>query len=489
MTEAATLTERAAMLVEQDILAGHLAPGSRLGIVDLVQRYEIGATPLREGLSRLMSRGLIVGIGQRGFRVADVSREDLLDITTMRTAIEIEAIRLAIVNGDDAWEAGIVSSLHQMRRHIERTGDEFREGAEDFDRLHKGFHTALLAGCGSKRLLAAHSDLYDQAYRYRRVMMSSIDSGKKFVRAHQMLADASSRAIFPAPRQCWKRICARRSTSSILQAARAEPWQVAAKRSKPSPARQSRRSLRRGHAAARRQDHHRESEPRRRPGEFLCIVGASGCGKTTALRLAAGLYQPTSGKVNFDGQPMREPRREIAIVFQDYGKALLPWRTAAGNVSLALEAGGMPSAERPARIEELLRTVGLPGHAGKYPSEMSGGMQQRLQIARCLAQEPKTLLMDEPFGALDAMTRQGLQDEVLSLVAASGATVIFVTHDLDEAIYLGDRVIGLLPHPGRIGIELSVNLPRPRDQLSTREHPEFLRLRRQLFDFIKATER
>ena len=169
-----------------------------------------------------------------------------------------------------------------------------------------------------------------------------------------------------------------------------------------------------------------------RSGEFLCIVGASGCGKTTALRLAAGLYQPTSGSVNFDGQPMRQPRREIAIVFQDYGKALLPWRTAAGNVSLALEAGGMPAAERPARIEELLRTVGLPGHADKYPSEMSGGMQQRLQITRCLAQEPKTLLMDEPFGALDAMTRQGLQDEVLSLVAASGATVIFVTHDLDE---------------------------------------------------------
>ena len=225
-----------------------------------------------------------------------------------------------------------------------------------------------------------------------------------------------------------------------------------------------------------------------RPGEFLCIVGASGCGKTTALRLAAGLYQPTSGKVNFDGQPMLQPRREIAIVFQDYGKALLPWRTAAGNVSLALEAGGMPAAERPARIEELLSTVGLPGHAGKYPAEMSGGMQQRLQIARCLAQEPKTLLMDEPFGALDAMTRQGLQDEVLALVAASGATVIFVTHDLDEAIYLGDRIIGLLPHPGRIGIELTVNLPRPRDQLSTREQPEFLRLRRQLFDFIKATE-
>src|SRR3954454_3925504 len=187
--ETATLSERAATLVEQDILAGLLAPGARLGIVDLVQRYEIGATPLREGLSRLMSRGLIVGIGQRGFRVADISREDLLDITTMRTAVEIEAIRLAIVHGDDVWEAGILSALHQMRRHIERTGEEFREGAEDFDRLHKGFHTALLAACGSRRMVNAHSDLYDQAYRYRRVMMRAIDSGKKFVREHQLLAD------------------------------------------------------------------------------------------------------------------------------------------------------------------------------------------------------------------------------------------------------------------------------------------------------------
>ena len=188
-TEAVTLSERAATLVEHDILAGHLAPGARLGIVDLVERYEIGATPLREGLSRLVSRGLIVGIGQRGFRVADVSREDLADITCMRTAIEIEAIKLAIAHGDDAWEAGILSALHQMRRHIERTGNEFREGAEDFDRLHKGFHTALLAACDSRRMLAAHSDLYDQAYRYRRVMMRQFDSGKKFVRVHQLLAD------------------------------------------------------------------------------------------------------------------------------------------------------------------------------------------------------------------------------------------------------------------------------------------------------------
>lgn len=187
--ESDTLSERAASLVERDIIAGLLAPGARLGIVDLVQRYEIGATPLREGLSRLVSRGLIVGIGQRGFRVADVSRDDLLDITRMRTVVEIEALRLAITDGDDAWEAGIVSALHQMRRHIERTGNDFREGAADFDRLHKAFHTALLAACGSRRLLTAHSDLYDQAYRYRRVMMRGFDSGKKFVAVHQRLAD------------------------------------------------------------------------------------------------------------------------------------------------------------------------------------------------------------------------------------------------------------------------------------------------------------
>jgi DNA-binding GntR family transcriptional regulator len=188
-TGADTLSERAAGLVEHDIIAGLLEPGARLGIVDLVRRYDIGATPLREGLSRLVSRGLIVGIGQRGFRVADVSREDLLDITRMRTVVEIEALRLAIAQGDDAWEAGVLSALHQMRRHIQRTGNEFHEGAPDFDRLHKAFHTALLAACGSKRLLTAHSDLYDQAYRYRRVMMRGLGSGEDFVAAHQSLAD------------------------------------------------------------------------------------------------------------------------------------------------------------------------------------------------------------------------------------------------------------------------------------------------------------
>jgi len=224
-------------------------------------------------------------------------------------------------------------------------------------------------------------------------------------------------------------------------------------------------------------------------GEIVCLVGPSGCGKTTALRIATGLLAPTAGTVTFGGAPILGPRRDVAIVFQDYGKALLPWRTAAGNISLALEAAGTQRNGRAARIEALLSKVGLPNHSDKYPSQMSGGMQQRLQIARCLAQEPAALMMDEPFGALDAMTRQELQDEMLQIAATTGATILFVTHDLEEAIYVGDRVIGLLPHPGRIGIELPVGLPRPRDQIATREDPEFLRLRRELYDFIKSAER
>ncbi|MDB5485431.1 MAG: GntR family transcriptional regulator [Tardiphaga sp.] len=184
-----TLSERAAGLVQRDILAGDLAPGARLGIVELAKRYEIGATPLREALSRLMSRGLIVGIGQRGFRVADISRDDLLDITQMRTVIEVDALRRSMAEGGDTWEAGILAALHLMRRYIERTGDGFREGADDFDMLHKGFHTSLLAACGSRRLLAAHADLYDQAYRYRRIMMGRMVGGADFIASHQRLAD------------------------------------------------------------------------------------------------------------------------------------------------------------------------------------------------------------------------------------------------------------------------------------------------------------
>jgi NitT/TauT family transport system ATP-binding protein len=223
-------------------------------------------------------------------------------------------------------------------------------------------------------------------------------------------------------------------------------------------------------------------------GEFLCIVGPSGCGKTSLLRLVAGLFRPSKGEIPYLGSPITAPRQDIAIVFQDYGKALLPWRSAAGNISLALEATRMPRVKRQERISELLEMIGLAEHADRYPGQLSGGMQQRLQIARCLAQEPAVLLMDEPFGALDALTRQALQDEVLSIAARSGTTVVFVTHDLEEAIYLGDRVIGMRPNPGTVGATFEGDLPRPRDQLSTREHPEFLRLRRELFDFIKDVE-
>jgi NitT/TauT family transport system ATP-binding protein len=223
-------------------------------------------------------------------------------------------------------------------------------------------------------------------------------------------------------------------------------------------------------------------------GEFVCVVGPSGSGKTTALRLLAGLVKPDRGKILFRGGPLVEPSRDIAVVFQDYSKALLPWRTAAQNISLALEARSIPAREREPIIADLLLKVGLQDHAGKYPAEMSGGMQQRLQIARCLAQKPSVLLMDEPFGALDAMTRQSLQDEIHCIVKTSGAAVFFVTHDLEEAIYLGDRIIGLRSNPGRIGTSFAVNLPKPRDQLLTRELPEFLKLRRELFDFIKKAE-
>ncbi len=223
-------------------------------------------------------------------------------------------------------------------------------------------------------------------------------------------------------------------------------------------------------------------------GEFVCIIGPSGCGKTTLLRAAAGFVAPSSGCVKRNGQVVTQPSREVAFVFQDYGRALLPWRTVASNVSLALEAAGVPKAERPARIQAVLQTVGLTHHADKFPIQLSGGMQQRVQIARCLAQQPDIIMMDEPFGALDAMTREGLQDEVSRLVREQGLTVLFVTHDLEEAIYLSDRVIALRTGPTAdkpsLAAMVEVKIPRPRDQLLTKENPEFLRLRRELYGFL-----
>jgi NitT/TauT family transport system ATP-binding protein len=223
-------------------------------------------------------------------------------------------------------------------------------------------------------------------------------------------------------------------------------------------------------------------------GEFVCVIGPSGCGKTTLLRAAAGFVTPHAGTVTLAGQPVTGPSRAAAFVFQDYGRALLPWRTVSGNVSLALEAAGIAAPERPDRIARVLGTVGLTQHAAKFPAQLSGGMQQRVQIARCLAQDPTLLMMDEPFGALDAMTRENLQDELARLVREQGLTVMFVTHDLEEAIYLGDRVVALRSNPTpekpSLAALIDVKIPRPRHQLETREHPEFLRLRRELYHYL-----
>lgn len=220
-------------------------------------------------------------------------------------------------------------------------------------------------------------------------------------------------------------------------------------------------------------------------GEILCLVGPSGCGKTTILRLLAGLLRPTAGRVLFDDADVTGPSRERAIVFQDYTNALLPWRTVAGNVALSLEARQVPHDQHAGIVSELLQKMGLRHAANQYPNQLSGGMQQRVQIARCLGQQPKILLMDEPFGALDAMTRQALQDELLQLAAEQRITVVFITHDLEEAIYLGDRVFALAANPGRIVEEIEVELPRPRSQLETREDRRFLAHRHHLFGLLQ----
>lgn len=219
-------------------------------------------------------------------------------------------------------------------------------------------------------------------------------------------------------------------------------------------------------------------------GGFVCIVGSSGCGKTTLLRQLAGLQMPTSGSIVFNGERITRPSRDKAIVFQDYSKALLPWRTVEGNIALSLEATGKSPDEIRADVDDLLSMTGLTQAAQKYPSQLSGGMQQRVQIARALALRPKIILMDEPFGALDAITRQSLQDELQLLSRERSMTVVFITHDLEEALYLGDTVIVLASNPGRIVRQIDVDLRRPRAQLETRENPTFLKLRHELHGLI-----
>lgn len=221
-----------------------------------------------------------------------------------------------------------------------------------------------------------------------------------------------------------------------------------------------------------------------REGEFLCIVGSSGSGKTTLLRVLAGLASLAEGKVLFEGAEISGPSRDRAIIFQDYSKALLPWRTVHGNVALSLEARNVPAKEQDAIVDALLAKMGLSPSRNQFPGQLSGGMQQRVQIARCLAQNPKLLLMDEPFGALDAMTRQALQDEILQLAAEKQITTVFITHDLEEAIYLGDRVVVLGRSPTTVVESVGIELPRPRNQLTTREDGRFLAYRHRLFELL-----
>jgi GntR family transcriptional regulator, carbon starvation induced regulator len=186
-----TLSERAEQRIEADILNGALQPNSRLGIAETAARYGVGATPLREALSRLAARGLVNAIGKRGFRVKSVSREDLADIVRIRSVLEREALRLSIAAGDGAWEGEIVAALHQLRRYIRDNPRGFGEGEPAFDALHKSFHTALIAACGSPRLLAACASLYDEAYRYRRLMMPTFADREAFIHSHEVLAEAT----------------------------------------------------------------------------------------------------------------------------------------------------------------------------------------------------------------------------------------------------------------------------------------------------------
>jgi NitT/TauT family transport system ATP-binding protein len=218
-------------------------------------------------------------------------------------------------------------------------------------------------------------------------------------------------------------------------------------------------------------------------GEFVSLIGPSGCGKTTALRIVTGLLEPTGGDVAVDGEPSTGPSRDKAIVFQLFN--LFPWRTALANVAYGLELQGVPKKERLAKARDYLDLVGLGGRSHHYPSQLSGGEQQRVGLARALAIEPKLMLMDEPFGSLDALTREHLQEMVQRIVADRGLTVLFVTHSIDEAIFLSDRIV-VMGVPGRVIGEFTVEMPKPRDAYDWRSTPEYAQLRSDVWSLLRA---
>ncbi len=223
--------------------------------------------------------------------------------------------------------------------------------------------------------------------------------------------------------------------------------------------------------------------------ETTCLVGPSGSGKTTLLKCIAGLLEPTSGEVVLDGKPVTGPPKKMAVVFQEYGRSLFPWLRVAENVELPLKTAGVPKAEREARVAEALEEVAL-GHVPKsYPWQLSGGMQQRVAIARAIAYQPEVLLMDEPFAAVDAQTRADLEDLVRKVRKDLGISVLFVTHDIDESVYLAERVIMLSSSPTVVQEDLVVDLPAERDQLNTRSLPRFTQLRHHVYEQIQLAKK